>query len=336
MPDRSTSSMKSGLSVDENESPPSARQLSRSPYPYHRQNGRLQQSSLDPRQGRMLRTPIDTESTFHERKPDYNTQFIYSDSRKRRKISTSPSESGTEADDERPVLLKGLPAPPFRPRKGWKPAGGLGTNSRSSPLLTPSALDDGRESPMAGDMTGSLGPPRLEAEGDTQAKQKKGKNPKRRQAELLRRVLEAMSLAAVGYLEIRSSTVDLLTGKVKMQAKNQDYPAKLYRGTVPHACCGRSLRCVRSSPASTMVPTSKTFFRGIDLQPFSYTCILRSRASFIPCLSAFVCGCFSGIGESGICTSKHGTRHMFATCKNDTPIRIWLWPISLDYLYDPL
>lgn len=264
MPDRSTSSVKSGLSVDENESPPSARQLSRSPHPYHRQNGQLQQSSLDPHQGRMLRTPIDTESTFQGRKPSYNTHFVDSDSRKRRKISSSPSESGTEADDERPVLLKGLPAPPLRPRKGWKPAGGLETDSRSSPLLTPSALDDGRESPMAGDITGSLGPPRPRAERDTPAEKKKEKNLRRRQAELLRRVLEAMSLAAVGYLGIRSSTVDLLTGKVEMQAKNQDYPAKLYRDTMPHACCGRSIHCVRSSPASTMVPASKIFFRWID------------------------------------------------------------------------
>jgi len=318
MPDRSTSSVNSRLSVDENESPTSTRQLSRSPHPYHRQKGQLQQSSLDPRQWRIPRKPVDAKNTFQERNQYYNTNFVDSDSRKRRKISTSPSESGTEADDERPVLLKGLPAPPLRPRKGWKPAGGLRTDSRSSPLFTPSALDYGRESPMVGEMAGLPGPPRPRAEGDMSAGQEKDKNLRRRQAELLRRVLEAVSLAAVGYLGIRSSTVNLLMGKVETQIKNQEYQAKLYRDTIPRACCGRSLRCVRCSPASTLVPTSKSLLCWTDLQPISNTCSVRSCASPVPYLSAFICSCLFDNGESGICTSKHRSRHMLATWRDDT------------------
>jgi len=207
--------MNTRLSIDENESPPYTRQPSRSPHPYHRQNGQLQHSSLDSRQGQRPRKPIDATSAFQGRNQYYNTGYIDSNSRKRRKTSTSPSESGTEADDERPVLLKGLPAPPLRPRKGWKPSGGLSTDSRSSPLLTPSALDDGRDSPMAGDITGSPGAPRTGTEVDKAAEQKKERNLRRRRAEFLRRVLEAMSLAAVGYLGLQSSTVDLLIGKVE-------------------------------------------------------------------------------------------------------------------------
>ena len=256
MPDRSTPNVKSRLPPDENEPPSYIRQLSRSPHPYHRQNGQLQHSSLDPRQGRTPRKLIDTTNVFQGRNQYYNADYFDSDSRKRRKISTSPSESGTEADDERLVLLKGLPAPPLRPRKGWKLGGGLSTDSRSSPLLTPSALDDGRESPMAADTMGLPGPPQTQTEVDTAAEQKRAKNFKRRKAELLRRVLEAMSLTAVGYLGFRSSTVDLLNGKVDMQAKNQGSAAKSYRDAMSRACCSRSLRCICDSPASTLAPAS--------------------------------------------------------------------------------
>lgn len=51
--------------------------------------------------------------------------------------STTGSESGTEADDERPSFVKALPAPHLRPRKGLK-TGELNEDA----LLTPSQLDD--------------------------------------------------------------------------------------------------------------------------------------------------------------------------------------------------
>ena len=311
---RSNSSVNSRLSVDENASPTPRRPLSRSPHPYHRQNGQLQHSSLDPRQGPTPRKPVETANSFQGRNQYYNTGYFDSDSRKRRKISTSPSESGTEADDERPVLLKGLPAPPLRPRKGWKPAGGLETGSRSSPLLTPSALDDGRDNPMAGDTTGFRGPPRSPAEVDASAEQKKDKNFKRRQAEVVRRVLEAMSLAVVGYLGASASPVDLLSGKVEVQTLSQWSPAEVYRNKLSHACCGRSLRCVRSPQALALAPAPKSLLRCVDLQSISNTRVLRSCASSIPCLSAPSRSHFPGIGESGICTSKHRSWHMLSTC----------------------
>ena len=47
------------------------------------------------------------------------------------------SESGTEADDERPAFVKALPAPHLRPRKGLKTG-----ESDEYTLLTPSQLDD--------------------------------------------------------------------------------------------------------------------------------------------------------------------------------------------------
>ena len=54
------------------------------------------------------------------------------------------SESGTEADDERPAFVKALPAPHLRPRKGLKTG-----ESDEYTLLTPSQLDDeGRRLPV--------------------------------------------------------------------------------------------------------------------------------------------------------------------------------------------
>ncbi|KAK5173367.1 dolichol kinase [Saxophila tyrrhenica] len=47
------------------------------------------------------------------------------------------SESGTEADDERPSFVKALPAPHLRPRKGLKTG-----EQNEDALLTPSQLDD--------------------------------------------------------------------------------------------------------------------------------------------------------------------------------------------------
>ncbi|KAK3677565.1 dolichol kinase [Recurvomyces mirabilis] len=60
--------------------------------------------------------------------------------------SLVPSESGTEADDERPAFVKLLPSSTLRPRKGLK------TGEKSDDvLLTPSQLDDeGRRLPGEG------------------------------------------------------------------------------------------------------------------------------------------------------------------------------------------
>ncbi|KAK3053220.1 dolichol kinase [Extremus antarcticus] len=53
------------------------------------------------------------------------------------RASPTWSESGTEADDERPSFVKALPAPHLRPRKGLKTG-----EQNEDALLTPSQLDD--------------------------------------------------------------------------------------------------------------------------------------------------------------------------------------------------
>lgn len=55
------------------------------------------------------------------------------------------SESGTEADDEKGPLLKGLPAPPSRLRKGLRGNSPAGLTPAASPLPTPPAFVDAHE-----------------------------------------------------------------------------------------------------------------------------------------------------------------------------------------------
>lgn len=74
--------------------PEDLRQFTRSPHPYHR--------SRHP----ISRTP--SEQGDRLQPPSYS------------KSSRTPSDSGTEADDESTGILRGLPAPPLRPRKGLR------------------------------------------------------------------------------------------------------------------------------------------------------------------------------------------------------------------------
>lgn len=81
--------------------------------------------------------------------------------------SKTPSDSGTEADDESTGLLKGLPAPPARPRKGLDD----GTTKRAG--------SDGLERKKAGE----------------------------RRAEVLRRVCEVGLVLGVGVVVVRPAEV---------------------------------------------------------------------------------------------------------------------------------
>lgn len=87
--------MSSPRSQDErlspNDRPKHTRNLSRSPHPYHRIGSR-RPGHLD-----------------HSDRPSTSSQW-----------PRTSSESGTEADDEGAGFLRGLPAPPLRPRKGLR------------------------------------------------------------------------------------------------------------------------------------------------------------------------------------------------------------------------
>jgi hypothetical protein len=127
------------------------------------------------------------------------------DGRKRRKASStsqSPSESGTEADDEGGSFVKALPPPPLRPRKGLRDTQGVGLGA-VSPLLTPSQIDnEGRrfaEEYFTVKNRSRKGQLLAADEEDRAARQK---YLKRRRNELLRRTTEVAELAAIAILTV--------------------------------------------------------------------------------------------------------------------------------------
>jgi len=124
----------------------------------------------------------------------------------KKQYPTSPSDSGTEADDESGVVLKGLPAPPIRWRKGLRENEGLGTES---PLLTPSYLDDDERRLFIERQL--QGTPTLQdsAVRDEEVLRIRQKFTRRRRAELLRRTSETILLGVVGYVACGTDSMRL-------------------------------------------------------------------------------------------------------------------------------
>ena len=191
----------------ENDAPDWSRRLSRSPHPYHRDKIFL--SSLTPINGvalgkdGILRDEPGLESSSGNKFS--GTTYFDSDSQKRRKSITSPSNSGTEADDESGGFLRGLPAPPVKQRKGLK-----APSASSSPLLTPSYLDDeNRRLNVERQLRRrkSVQSPTLT---DEETKKIAEKFTRRRRAELLRRITETLLLGSVTCITCNSASKILL------------------------------------------------------------------------------------------------------------------------------
>lgn len=104
-------------------------------------------------------------------------------------VSAAASDSGTEADDERPGFVKTLPAPHLRPRKGLKTG-----ESDVNVLLTPSQLDDsGRR--LTKDYFD--GPSEIRAVSEEERKAEDDKLLKIRLAEFARRTSEVGFMALI-------------------------------------------------------------------------------------------------------------------------------------------
>ena len=197
--------------ADENDPPHRAPRLSRSPHPYSKQQRDVLQDSGSAsaylRDALVGSTMTDSSLNLEKNEHAYHTYFD-ADHRKRRKTSSSPSDSGTEADDERGRgSLLGLPAPPLRPRKGLKGLNGLGTES---PLLTPSYLDaESRrlESKSQPRRRGSL---QSQNYTDEETVILRRKFNQKRQAELIRRITETVLMGAIGFVACSSDTEWLL------------------------------------------------------------------------------------------------------------------------------
>ena len=188
----------------ENEPPGQSPRHSRSPHPYHR--GKASFSHL---------TPINSTATGKEDASEASralhlssadspngTTYFDADSRTRRKSITSPSDSGTEADDESGgVVLRGLPAPPIRQRKGLK-----APSATSSPLLTPSYLDDENRQLVVERQLRRRKSLQSPTATDEESVKIRARFTRRRRAELLRRVTETFLLGCVGCIALGSAS----------------------------------------------------------------------------------------------------------------------------------
>ena len=183
--------------ADENHPPDRAPRLSRSPHLYSKQQSDVLQDNGNA--AACLRNALVSPTATHSPVNFEKNRHTYfdADHRKRRKGSSSPSDSGTEADDERGRgSLLGLPAPPMRPRKGLKGPNGSGTES---PLLTPSYLDAESRRLDSKAQTRRWGSLQSQSCTDEETFKLRQKFNQRRRAELVRRVSETILMVAIGF-----------------------------------------------------------------------------------------------------------------------------------------
>ncbi|KAI5358789.1 putative polyprenol kinase family [Septoria linicola] len=107
--------------------------------------------------------------------------------RQSKPVSVMSSESGTEADDERPPFVKALPSSTVRPRKGLK----TGEKDEDA-LLTPSQLDE-RER----ELSGYFQKQQIDGSPAEKEREEHEKLMKRRYAEFARRSSEVVLMAII-------------------------------------------------------------------------------------------------------------------------------------------
>lgn len=98
------------------------------------------------------------------------------------------TESGTEADDEKGAILRGLPAPPIRSHKGLRGSTPRGLSPAASPLPTPSAAKDKAFFETAADQ---------QAPNRAEERRKQEAYLKRKKAEVVRRITETVLLGTI-------------------------------------------------------------------------------------------------------------------------------------------
>ena len=113
----------------------SLRYFNRTPRPYHHHHHGLavHQNDDDGHDERRTRPGAVVPEQGRDQRPSVDHGWHAARSGQ---ASVAGSESGTEADDERPTFIKALPPPALRPRKGLKTG-----EKNEDALLTPSQLD---------------------------------------------------------------------------------------------------------------------------------------------------------------------------------------------------
>ena len=165
--------------------------LSRSPHPYHRRRGNFDKVQSGSRT--VTRSGLDADINSED---DHATSYGNGHVSNDLIASKSTSDSGTDADDESGLILKSLPAPPIKSRKGFIGQDGHGT---ASPLLTPSYLDD-EDRKLALERQLRCHSDLHNVSTDDETRKVREKFTRRRRAEFLRRISETLLLGFVGYV----------------------------------------------------------------------------------------------------------------------------------------
>lgn len=195
-PDSPTSNS-TDLVTDENTPQGRGLRLSRPPHPYHRNQSDLSGPQRQERFTAAGQRYLGDATNLILKNGNDGGSYFSSNTRKIWRRSTSPSDSGTEADDESGTFLRVLPAPPIKLRKGLKDAKG---SAISSPLLTPTYSDDDRQrSILENRFNGQVISGNL-AVVDEESIKIREKFTKRRRAELVRRLSETLLLGTVGVI----------------------------------------------------------------------------------------------------------------------------------------
>jgi len=170
----------------------SALRLSRSPQPYYRRKERPLLDST----GSHLPSPAFTPLTSDSERNASTCQ----NGAARRHFTRSSSDSGTEADDEALVFVKALPASLIQPRKGLRHERQSDSNGRLSESSGSSAPwgDYPNNASQTQSKPGTTHRQHLHASMEEH---------KIRNQDLLRRGLECLSLASIGGLLVRSSSI---------------------------------------------------------------------------------------------------------------------------------
>ena len=160
-------------------SPPQERvHLSRSPHPYHRRPGSFEKGQ--------------DEQSSTQTSPREN-------------LSRSDlTESGTEADDERGPILKGLPAPPLRSHKGLRGSTPLGLSPAVSPLPSPPATLHGTIQETIGYFSAGTDEKQL-AQDTSEERQRREIYIRRKKGEIVRRATETVLLGFISCLSYLSA-----------------------------------------------------------------------------------------------------------------------------------
>ena len=271
--------------------------LSRSPHPYRRRPLRRETincASLSSSLRAEEQIPIGQSSGAWSNRHDrtYRSGSSKLPFKRQRKWSSSPSESGTEADDEGGALLKGLPAPPLKLHKGLKENVGDEPFSTPSPLLTPYYDESDRQS-LQHEPSASRDRKGRNLAKEEELRAARERLAQKRRGEFRRRAVETILVLAVGAVSCPSALYRTAMGRDGLDAGDHSEDATLQMkapldqlrtyglilGAIYGSCILRLSWSYLGRPASDLSPLVHKA-ASLDPAPFLYPVMIPLFVAF--------------------------------------------------------